>query len=238
MILCQILWTMCLITTVKLAYKQALLTGRIYKQPQLSVSHEYHSPGEESSVFQQYVRPLSEDEWMAFQSHEKIYRERLNTKRRRDEHFVSSGDPGKWIKLAALLNGIFFKNGIFTAENHSGKPFGLQFLKYAARVLKKYPAVQAFPEELTPASAADWIREQLCFLREIVLPSFRLRATRSRRNRKVSGNKLAYLWQYRRSKAIQVILNNNAGVGHGGAGAFPHHHSELLPQRSRGPDHL
>ncbi len=73
---------------------------------------------------------------MAFQSHEQIYRDRLGTKRQRDKHFVSSGDPGKWIKLAALLNGIFFKNGLFTAESHNGRPFGLQFLKYAARVLK------------------------------------------------------------------------------------------------------
>ncbi len=35
------------------------------------------------------------------------------------------------------------------------------------------------------------------------------RSDRSQRNRKVSRNKLAYLWQYRRSKAIQVILNNS-----------------------------
>ncbi len=107
------------------------------------------------------------------------------------------------------LDGIFFKNGVFTAESHNSRPFGLQFLKYAARVLKKFPATQSYPEDVTSASVSDWIREQLCYLRETVLPSLRTGATRSQRNRKVSRNKLAYLWQYRRSKAIQVILNNS-----------------------------
>lgn len=200
-----------MIVTIKLAYKQALLTGRIYQQPLLprDSSHGFHLPGEELTIFQLYVRPLSEDQWMAFQSHEQIYRDRLNTKRQRDKHVVSSGDPGKWIKLAALLNGIFFKNGVFTAESHNSRPFGFQFLKYAARVLKKFPATQSYPEDVTSASVSDWIREQLCYLRETVLPSLRTGATRSQRNRKVSRNKLAYLWQYRRSKAIQVILNNS-----------------------------
>ncbi len=88
---------MCLIVTIKLAYKQALFTGRIYQQLLLprDFSHGFHLPGEELTIFQQYVRPLSEDQWMAFQSHEQIYRDRLNTKRQRDKHVVSSGDPGK-----------------------------------------------------------------------------------------------------------------------------------------------
>ncbi len=107
------------------------------------------------------------------------------------------------------LDGIFFKNGVFTAESHNSRPFGLQLLKYAARVLKKFPATHSYPEDVTSASVSVWIREQLCYLRETVLPSLRTGATRSQRNRKVSRNKLAYLWQYRRSKAIQVILNNS-----------------------------
>ncbi len=94
-------------------------------------------------------------------------------------------------------------------ESHNGRPFGLQFLKYVARVLKKFPATQLYPEDLTSASVFDLIREQLCYLRETILPSLRTGATPSQRNRKVSRNKLAYLWQYRRSKAIQVILNNS-----------------------------
>lgn len=207
----QLLWTMCLIVTIKLAYKQALLAGRIYQQLPLphDFSHGFYLPGEELSTFQQYVRPLSEQQWMAFQSYEKTYRDRLNIRRQRDKNFVVSGDPGKWMKLATLLNGIFFRNGVFTAESHSGKPFGLQFLKYVARVLKKFPVAQPYPENLTSALVADWICEQLRYLRETVLPSLRTGATNNQRNKEVSKNKLAYLWQHRRSKAIQVILNNS-----------------------------
>ncbi|KAL0154003.1 hypothetical protein M9458_050662, partial [Cirrhinus mrigala] len=115
----------------------------IYQQPLLphDFTHKFHLPGEELMVFQQYVRPLSEDHWISFQSHEKIYRDRLNIKRQHEKNFVSSSDPGKWMKLAALLNGIFFKNGIFTVESHNGKPVGLQLLKYVARILKKFPAI-------------------------------------------------------------------------------------------------
>lgn len=104
----QLLWTMCLIATIKLAYKQPLLAGRIYQQSSLphDFSSGFHPPGEELSTFQQYVCPLSEQQWMAFQSHEKIYRDRLNTKRQREKNCVASGDPGKWITLAILLNGI------------------------------------------------------------------------------------------------------------------------------------
>ncbi len=108
-----------------------------------------------------------------------------------------------------LLNGVIFNNGVFTAESHNGGPFGLQFLKYAARVLKMFPVTQSYPEDLTSASVSDWISEQLCYLWEPVLPSLRTGATCSQQNRKVSRNKFAYLWQYRRSKAIQVILNNS-----------------------------
>lgn len=138
--------------------QRAVLTGRVYQQPLLprGPSHE-HLLGRELTdpAFQQYVRPLSEQQWMDFQTHEKIYRDRLNTNRQREKNFVSSGDPGKWKTLTALLNGVFFKNGGFTAEGHSGKPFGLQLLKYVARVLKKFPLAQPYPEVLTAASTAD-----------------------------------------------------------------------------------
>ncbi len=60
-----------------------------------------------------------------------------------------------WIKLASLLNRIFFKNIVFTAESHNGRPFGLQFLKFAARVLKKFPATQSYPEDLTLALVSN-----------------------------------------------------------------------------------
>lgn len=98
----QLLWTMCLIATVKLAYKQALLTRRIYQQPLLPNVSSFHLRGEELTVFQQYVCLLSEHQWMAFQSHEKIYRDSLNTKHQREKNFVSSGDPGKWISTLKL----------------------------------------------------------------------------------------------------------------------------------------
>lgn len=83
-------------------------------------------------------------------------------------------------------------------------------MKYgASESLEKFPVTQPYPEDLTSALAADWICEQLRYLRETALPSLRTGATNSQRNKKVSKNKLAYLWQHRRSKAIQVILNNS-----------------------------
>ena len=52
---------MCLITTIKLAYKQALLAGRIYQQP--DHSYEQLQRGEPiDPAFERYVRPLSEQQ--------------------------------------------------------------------------------------------------------------------------------------------------------------------------------
>lgn len=68
---------------------------------------------------------------------------------------------------------------------------------------------QQYPEVLTPASRAVWIREQQRFLCDTILPSLGTDESRDQRLCKVSRNKLAYLWQHKRSKAIRVILNNS-----------------------------
>ncbi|KAF3837888.1 hypothetical protein F7725_009656 [Dissostichus mawsoni] len=51
---------------------------------------------------------------------------------------------------------------------------------------------------------------QLRFIRERIQPALRAAGTETQRQqRKVSRNKLAYLWQTRKSKAIDIILNNS-----------------------------
>ena len=168
--------------------------------------------------FSNYTRPLSADEWTLFQNEERNYRKTLDTKRFEDrQSFAFSGEkPAKWIKLICILNGLYFKNGTFTTHHKDGKPFGLPFLKYTVRVLKKFPRHSPTPEihRAPPSSLGEWIQAQLRFVRDVIQPALcALRARNGgehqRMERQVGRNKLAYLWQYRKSKAIEIILNNS-----------------------------
>ena len=82
-----LLGTMCLITT----YKQALLAGRIYQRPDHSNGRLPRGEPVDPALAQ-CVRPLSEQRWLAFQTHEKTYRDCLNTNRLRQKN-ISSGAP-------------------------------------------------------------------------------------------------------------------------------------------------
>lgn len=74
------------------------------------------------------------------------------------------------------------------------------------RFLKKLR--ESLPGATTPALVTAWIESQLRFIRETVQPSL-TSARGDQRRRKVSRNKLSYLWQCKRSKAIQIVLNNS-----------------------------
>lgn len=87
----------------------------------------------------------------------------------------------------------------YSSKSHNDKPFGSQLLNYVARVLNKLPAIQPYSEDLTLALIAGWIRKQLRYLRETILLSLQTQSKYGQRNKKVSRNKLAYLWQHRRS---------------------------------------
>ena len=213
MISWKTVWTMCLVSTIRVAYKQALQSGRVYKQQQRLPHDPTPDPprglGITSPEFFELVNPLTEQQWQAFQAKERAYRSSLVSEDHLEkEHYVSSADPGSWIRLIKLLIGIFFNNGVFTSESRRGIPFGFPLLKFVARVLKKLPTKQPLPEPLTPALACSWIEVQLRFLRDTVQPS--LTATRrQQQRRKVSRDKLSYLWQHKQSRAIQIILNNS-----------------------------
>ncbi|CAL8311213.1 unnamed protein product [Gadus morhua 'NCC'] len=187
-----------LITLLKLAFKQALLGGRVYRLPEYA---DPVTPGALSfdTDFSAYHRPLSPQLWAAFQDSERAFRAGLNTGPRREKCFACSGDPGEWIRLIKVLYGVFFKNGVFTTVSHRGKQLRFPFMKYVTRILKKFPLYQPLPEPMTSSSAAVWIEGQLCFVRNTVQPQLCIR-TQERRSIKVSRNKLASLWQHRRSK--------------------------------------
>ena len=204
---------MCLIATLKSAFKQALNSGHVYKQ----CSNVYdpsppHSVGDIPVDFELYVRPLSDREWITFQKHERAYRGTLDTKllQERTNFAVTPGGAEKWSKLVSVLVGVFFENGILSRMQRNGRPYGYPLLKYAARILKKFPLCDDYPVDITPDSIITWIEAQLCFIRERVQPALRATGTQTQRQQnKVSRNKLAYLWQHRKSKAIDVIMNNS-----------------------------
>ncbi|CAL8341611.1 unnamed protein product [Arctogadus glacialis] len=87
-----------LITLLKLAFKQALLGGRVYRLPEYA---DPVTPGALSfdTDFSAYHRPLSPQLWAAFQDSERAFRAGLNTGPRREKCFACSGDPGEWIRL-------------------------------------------------------------------------------------------------------------------------------------------
>ena len=100
----------------------------------------------------------------------------------------------------------YFKNGIFTVEIHGRRALGLPLLKYTCRVLKKLPRVKPYPSDITAAALTPWIEAQLRFIRDVIQPQLRPWTPRTK---KVGRDKLADLWQHRRKKAIEIILNNS-----------------------------
>ena len=200
---------MCLIAALRLAFKKALLSGRVYHvQEQNAVPVVEHLPEKLTSDmdFADYQHPLSQQQWAAFQDSERAFRARLNTRPER-RRFATSGDPGEWARLIKLLIGVFFKNGIYSTVTHGEKQLGFPLLKYVTRILRKFPLEQ-LPGILTPFTIADWIEVQLRFICDTIRPQLGPTTTH-KRHKRVSRNKLAYLWQHRKSKAIQINLNNS-----------------------------
>ena len=107
-----------------------------------------------------------------------------------------------------ILHGVFFKNCFFSIKRMDGREFGIPLLKYVIRILKTLPLDDNARK--TPVdNPAEWIERQLRFLRDVIQPSI---AAATKEHLKtphmVSKNKLTYLWQHRRKKAIDIILNN------------------------------
>ncbi|KAK0132961.1 Peptidyl-prolyl cis-trans isomerase FKBP7 [Merluccius polli] len=162
--------------TVKCAFKDALRTGRIYKQ-----RWTVHDPvpqhptgGDLSYLGFPTAGVLDQDEWIIFQNRERAFRKTLDTKHLEDKHhFNFSGDaPTKWIKLIRILNGVYFKNGTFSICRENGKPFGIPFLKFTIRILRKMPTTNTgLPETQTLESLGGWIESDLRFLRDAVQPA-------------------------------------------------------------------
>ena len=205
---------MCLVSAIRVAFKQALRSGRVYKQ-QLRLPH---NPTLDpplglvtSPEFSELVHPLSEQQWSAFQAKERGFRSSLvgEEDRRENHRYVCSADPGSWNRLIKLLIGTFFDSGIFKSVSHQGIPFSFPLLKFVARVLRKLPTVRSLPEPLTPELAGRWIEAQLCFLRDSVQPSLSASSRQQHQRRKVSRDRLSYLWQHKQSDAIRIILNNS-----------------------------
>ena len=102
----KIVLIMLLITLLKLAFKQALLSGRVYRLPE---SADPALPGALSldTDLSAYLRPLPPQLWAAFQDSERALRAGLNTRPRQEKCFACSVDPGEWIRLIKVLYGVF-----------------------------------------------------------------------------------------------------------------------------------
>lgn len=132
-----------------------------------------HPAGENYTDFLTTVRTLGQDEWILFQNQERAFRKTLDTKHLEDKHnFLFSGEtPTKWIRLIRILNGVYFENGTFTITRRNGRQFGLPFLKFTTRILKRMRVSGGLPEAQTVDSLAGWIEAELRFLRDIVQPA-------------------------------------------------------------------
>ena len=205
---------MCIIT-LKLALKAALPTGRIRQQ-----SWRIHDPTPKTQMaagspwpdFAKYTRLLSPDEWTLFQHKERMFRKSLDTKRLEEKRsFIFSGkSPEKWIKIIRILCGLYFKNCVFSTCHNDGRPYGIHVLKYTQRILKKFPRLnQTIPDPRLPDSLRDAIATQLRFIRDVIQPQLTNRGAERQHPTQVGRNKLSYLWQQRRSKAIYIILNSS-----------------------------
>ncbi len=121
-----------------------------------------------------------------------------------------TGDFRKWSKLFTVLNGTFFRTGIYSIKRTDGRQLGQPLLKYVVRILRTLPLDDnARPKSNPVANLADWIEKQLRYLREVIQPAIASATRHHQRNpQKVGKNKLTYLWQHRRAKAIDIILND------------------------------
>ncbi|KAI9541252.1 hypothetical protein NQZ68_032256 [Dissostichus eleginoides] len=166
---------MCLVTTLRLAFKQALNSGRVYKQ-RLNVCDPSPTPAGDVRVdFEQYARLLSDCEWTTFQRDERAYRGTLDTKllQVRSNFAVTHGGAEKWGRLVTILTSA-------SATQQDSRPYGFQLLKYVARILKKFPLSADFPVDLTPDSLTPWIEMQLRFILERIQPALRAAGTETK----------------------------------------------------------
>ncbi|KAL2076732.1 hypothetical protein ACEWY4_027672 [Coilia grayii] len=69
-----------------------------------------------------------------------------------------------------------------------------------------FPVVTTCPLHGTAEALSTWMEVQLCYLQDVIQPQLK---TWTSRTKKISRDKLAYLWQHRRTKAINIILNNS-----------------------------
>lgn len=99
-----------------------------------------------------------------------------------------------------VLNGAFFKTGIFSIKRTDGTQFGLPLLKYVVRILRTLPLDDDVRSKSNPvANPADWIVKQLRYLREVTRPAIASATRQHQRNtQKVGKNKLT----------IDIILND------------------------------
>ena len=101
-----------------------------------------------------------------------------------------------------------------------------------------FQLIQPYPEVLTPATTAGWIRDQLLFLP--FCPDWGQRCTRAKEIR----NKPSNLWQPRRSKAIQNDSDNKCQnqrpnlnlAARLGTGMWRHPYQHTRHQTFRGRD--
>lgn len=154
---------MCVCAVVKSALKAALPTSRIRQQRWCIHDPTPKSPNGDEILwpdFSTYIRSLSPDEWTRFQH--KVW---TQNNLKRGGPCLHWETPDKWIKFAHNLNGLFFRNGTFTACNSIGKPFGLPLLKYTMRILKKFPCLNlTLPDPASVDHLRGWIEVQSCTL--------------------------------------------------------------------------
>ncbi len=128
-----LLSTMCLITTIKSVFKDALHTGRIYKQTWTihDAVPKHHSAYNNSTNtdFLSLVRALGQDEWEFISKSRKSWRKTLDSKHFEDRlNFVFSGEtPTKWIKLICILNGVYLKIEFFQLLGKMGDHLDYHF---------------------------------------------------------------------------------------------------------------
>ena len=140
------------------------------------------------------------------------FRKSLDTKRLEEKQsFVFSGEsPEKWIKIIRILCGLYFKNSFFSTCHNDGRLYRIPLLKYTQRILKKFPRLnQTIPDPRVPDSLRDGIDTQLRFIWDVIKLQLNNRDAEHQHPTQVGRNKLSYLWQQRRSKEIDIILNSS-----------------------------
>ena len=117
---------------LKKLLKEAVKSGKMYYTgTKLNQRFDYEFTG--------FLHMLNSEEQKSFEGKEKHFRAEILSKRINYADFVCKGNISLWNQLFRKLYHIFYKNDCFYYKQPFGVQWSVNFQKYIAHILRKFP---------------------------------------------------------------------------------------------------